>query len=172
MQQLLQRRRIDARQRLGFRDQSFFGHVDGDANGRPRRPFARPRLQQPEPSRLDGELDVLHLAIMVLEPLGDVLQFLKGHGHRDIHRRMRGIRRTAPRQRMRRTGAADNVLALRIGQILAKEMVLAGRRIAGECDAGRRSLAHVSEHHGLDRDRSSPVFRDPVQGAKAAWHRQ
>src|SRR5258706_835 len=64
-----------------------------------------------------------------------------------------------------RWDARDHVLALGIDQDLAVEPFLAGRGIARERHAGRRGLAHVSEHHGLHVDRGAPAFRDVVQAA-------
>jgi len=61
--------------------------------------------------------------------------------------------------------AGDHVLALGIHQILAVEVVLAGRRVAGKGDAGGAIVPHVAEHHGLDIDGRSPVRRDVVQPA-------
>ena len=58
-----------------------------------------------------------------------------------MHRR----RRESSPPRCRATG--DHVLALGVDQVLAVELVLAGRGIAGEGDAGGRILAHVAEHH-------------------------
>ena len=66
---------------------------------------------------------------------------------------------------LRRADAGDHVLALRIDQELAVERLLAGRRVAGEGDAGRRGLAHVAEHHGLHVDGGAPALGNVVQAA-------
>src|SRR5262249_4288103 len=47
----------------------------------------------------------------------------------------------------------------------AVERALAGRWIAREGNAGRRGLAQVAEHHGLNVDGRAPAFRDVVQAA-------
>ena len=44
-------------------------------------------------------------------------------------------------------------------------MLFAGRRIAGEGNAGGRCLAHVAEHHGLNVDGGAPAFGNVVQAA-------
>src|SRR6185369_3928985 len=48
---------------------------------------------------------------------------------------------------------------------LAVEIVLAGRRVARERDAGARVLAEVSVDHRADVDRRPHVARDAVQAA-------
>ena len=57
----------------------------------------------------------------------------------------------------------DDVLALRVAEVLAEEPRLARRRVAAEADARRRALAHVPEHHLDDVDRRPDVVRDPVR---------
>ena len=64
--------------------------------------------------------------------------------------------------RLGRVGAGDDVLALRVEQHVAIELGFAGRRIAGEGDAGRRVGPAVAEHHRLDRHRGAEVVRDPL----------
>ena len=62
-----------------------------------------------------------------------------------------------------RADARHHILALGIDQILAIELVGAGRRVAGEGDAGCAAVAHVAEHHRLHADGGAPVFGDIVQ---------
>ena len=88
-----------------------------------------------------------------------------GLGHRAFHRGLVGARRDARPlgDVLRRADAGHHVLALRVDEELAVELVLAGRGIAGEGDAGGGGLAHVAEHHGLHVDRRAPARRDGVQ---------
>ena len=58
--------------------------------------------------------------------------------------------------------ARDDVLALRVDEKLSVELLLTGRRIACEGDAGARVVAKISEHHGHDVDRRAEVFRNGV----------
>jgi hypothetical protein len=64
VQQLVERGRIDAQHRLLARDQAFLGHVDGDLQRRLGGALAVAGLQHPELAALDGELDVLHVAVV------------------------------------------------------------------------------------------------------------
>ena len=88
-----------------------------------------------------------------------------------FHRRLVGAGFLARRlgDFLRRADAGDDVLALRVDQEFAVELLLAGRRIAREGDAGRRGLAHIAEHHGLHVDRGAPAFRNIVQAAIGDW---
>src|SRR5260370_8173885 len=64
---------------------------------------------------------------------------------------------------LRRADAGDDILALRIDEVFAVELLHAGRRVAGEGDAGGAILATIAEHHRLDADRRAPARRDVVQ---------
>ena len=57
----------------------------------------------------------------------------------------------------RRADAGDDVLALRVHEELAVELLLAGRWIARERDAGAGIVAEVAEHHRHDVDRRAEV---------------
>jgi hypothetical protein len=122
-------------------------------------------LQDVEPALLDRELDILHVAIMAFQPVADVAELPEGLRHRLFHRRQvaAGLLARHLGQVLRRADAGDHVLALGVDQVLAVEGVLAGRRVAGEGDAGGAVVAHIAEHHGLDGHRRAPAGRDVVQ---------
>jgi hypothetical protein len=149
------------------RDQPLFGHVDRDLQRRLRRPLARARLEHPELALLHGELDVLHVAIMRLQDVEDVGELRVGLGQRFFHRERLGPGpfARARGQILRRADAGDDILALRIDEILAIISVLAGRGIARESDARRRGVAHIAEHHGLHVDGRAPFAGNAVQAA-------
>ena len=89
-------------------------------------------------------------------------------GHEAFERRHASTfepRRAASVKGCRRAQARHHVLALRIDQELAVKLVGAGRGIAREHDAGRASLAHIAEHHGLDGDGGAPIVGNVVQAA-------
>ena len=67
MQQLVERGRLDARHRLLLVDQALAHHVDGDLERRLGGALAVARLQHVELAALHGELDVLHVAVVLLE---------------------------------------------------------------------------------------------------------
>ena len=130
-----------------------------------RRALAVARLQHPQLARLDGELHVLHVAVVLLEDAVDADQLRISVRHGPFHRRLGGIGCLPRRLRdvLRRADAGDHVLALRIDEELAVELLLAGRRVAREGDAGGRGLAHVAEHHRLHVDGSAPRGREVVE---------
>ena len=145
-------RRVDALERLLAGDELLVRHVDGDLHGGRRRPLAGARLEHVERAALDRELEVLHVAVVALEALGDLLELRVHLGHLVAH--LADLRRGPD--------AGDDVLALRVGQVLAVDRSLAGVRVTGERDAGARVVAHVAEHHGHDVHRGAEVVRDLV----------
>ena len=167
MQQLIERQRIDAQHRFVLGDQAFVGEFDRDAQRRLGGALAGAGLQHPQLALLDREFEVLHVAVVALERVVDALELGIGLGQRRFHRRLvgAGLDARGLADFLRRADAGDHVLALRVDEEFAVELLLAGRRIAREGDAGRRGVAHIAEHHGLHVDRGAPAFRNIVQAA-------
>ena len=69
------------------------------------------------------------------------------------------------REVLRVAGAGDDVLALGVGQEVARGSRLSGSLVAAEGDAGARAVAAVAEDHLLDVDRGAPVVGDAVDPA-------
>ena len=77
-QQLRQRFGIDEQQRLFRRDDLFVREIGGDHDGRISGALAAARLQHVELLVLNGELEVLHVLVVLLEPRRDFAQLLVG----------------------------------------------------------------------------------------------
>ncbi len=162
MQQLVELGRLDAQHRIVLADQPLLHHVDGDLHRGPGGALAVAGLQHVELALLDGELDVLHVAVVVLEDAADLHQLLVALGHHLFHGR-EGAVAAGLVDRLRGADAGDHVLALGVDQELAVEVVLAGSRVAGEGDAGGAVVAHVAEDHRLNGDRGPPLGGDVVE---------
>ena len=67
MQKLIELLGRDAFHCRRFVDQFFVDHLDGDAHGRSATAFTGACLQHPELAALDGELAVLHVAVVLFE---------------------------------------------------------------------------------------------------------
>ena len=67
---------LDAEDGFFLRDQAFFHHLDGDANRGAPGALAVARLQHVQAAVLDGELEVLHVAIVLFQPRGDLAQLV------------------------------------------------------------------------------------------------
>ena len=65
-------------------------------------------------------------------------------------------------QRHRVADARDDVLALRVLEVVAVHALLAAAGVTGEGDAGARVRAQVAEHHRHDVDRGAEVGRNPL----------
>ena len=165
MQKLFEPGGIDARHRFLAGDHAFAGELDRDLERRLRGALAGAGLQHPQLALLDREFEILHVAVVVLEHALDAAKLRERLRQRFLHRRLVGACRLARSfgDLLRRADAGDNVLALRIDQEFAVELLLAGRGIAGEGDAGGRGLAHIAEHHRLHVDRGAPAFGNGVQ---------
>jgi hypothetical protein len=167
MEQLVKRQRIDARNRLLFGDQPVIDHLDGDPQRGLGGALAAAGLEHPQLALLDGEFEILHVAVMGLEAIADALELGENLRH---HLFERGLLRTGGNARplgqvLRGADPGNHVLALGIDQKLAVELLLAGRGIAGEGDAGGRILAHIAEHHRLHVDGGPPLGGNVVQPA-------
>src|ERR1700760_1107035 len=66
---------------------------------------------------------------------------------------------------VRGANSGDNILTLRINQVLAIKHFFARGWIAGERDAGGAAISAVSKHHGLGIDRGPPLVRNTVFAA-------
>ena len=158
-------------------DQLLLRHLDRDTHRGLGRALAVARLQHEELAALDGEFHVLHVAEMLFEPRRDFQQLAVDRGKAFLERGDACALRSSSLMPLalgpfapggqadlaRRANAGDHVLALRIGQKLAVDALLAGGRIAREGDAGRAVVAEVAEHHRLHGDRGAPVARDVVE---------
>jgi hypothetical protein len=151
-EELVHHARLDPPDGLLFRDDPLLDHVDGDLHGGRRGSLRRARLEHVEAAPLDRELEVLDVAVVMLQAVGDPLELVVdgGHRHAQLGDGLRG------------SNAGHHVLALGVGEVLAEEMLLAGVRVAGEGHPGPRVVAHVAEDHGHDVDGSAQVVGDLV----------
>ena len=114
--------------------------------------LAGARLQQVELPLLDRELDVLHVAVVRLEPVERRRQLGVRLGHLLLHRG----------DRLGRADPRDDVLALRVDEVLAVEDGLSRRRVAREAHARPGALALVAEDHLDDVHGRADVVGDLV----------
>ena len=134
--------------------QTFLHHVMGNAHIGKRGALAVARLQHPEFLALNGELKVLHITKALLQRLANLLELTKALGENLVLGHQRHCKRRA------HTG--DNILALRIDQVLAIEDILAIGRVAGECNTCGAVIAHVAIDHRLNIDSGTPLMRNLV----------
>ena len=143
--------RLDPADGLLRRDDALVDHVDRDPDGGGRGPLRVARLEHVQAAALDRELEVLDVAVVLLELPG------RCGGTR---RRPPGMSLLELADRRRRADAGDDVLALGVGEVLAEELVVAGVRVAGERHAGAGVVAHVAEDHRHDVHGRAEVVRD------------
>ena len=127
-------------------------HLDGDANRGGAGALAVAGLQHVERAVLDGELEILDVAVVIFQRGGDFLELVVD----------RGVPLLEVGDGVRRADAGDHVFALGVFEELAVEGLFAGGGIAGEADAGGGSFAEVAEDHGLDVDGGAEIVGDLV----------
>ena len=144
VQELVELRGIDTAHGLFAGDQAFLDHFDGDAQGGGGGTLAHAGLEHPELALLDGELDIAHIAVMVLERQEHALELLtcrlEARGGLEVGNGL-GV-----------ADAGDDVLTLGINQKVTVELFGAVGRITRKGDARRRGLALVAKGHGLHVD--------------------
>ena len=68
-------------------------------------------------------------------------------------------------KRVRCADTCNNVLALSVDKPLTIEQVLASGGVTGECNAGCRSVTHITEYHRLNVNGSTPIIRNTLDAA-------
>ena len=74
VQEVVDLRRVDARDRVVAVQQPLLDHRDGGSDRRGGRALGGSGLEQVQPTLLDRELDVLHVAVVLLEPIDRLLE--------------------------------------------------------------------------------------------------
>ena len=145
-QQLIELVWFDAPQCRFLIDNLRFDHVDGDPHSGEAGTLAGARLQHPELAVLNGEFDVLHVAVVVFERFAHAAQIGGRFGH---NARKFG-------NRFWRTDTRHNVLALSIDKELAIKSFFARRWIAREGYAGRAVITKIAKDHRLNVNCRAP----------------
>ena len=126
MQQRVKLLGVNRRERLRLVEQPLGDRVHGEAHGGLGRPLRAAGLEHVEPAVLDGELGVLHVAVVIFERAEDL-----GEPCVDIGQPV--LQRADVKRRPR---AGDHVLALRVRQIVARRLRRPGDLVAGEGHTG------------------------------------
>ena len=116
MEQLVELPRVDPGDGFLAADQAFVDHRDGRLQRCGRGALGRARLQEVELLVLDGELDVLHVAVVLLQTSHRVDELLE--------RRRQGVAHRL--DRLRRADPCDDILALRVREELPVQAALPG----------------------------------------------
>ena len=152
VQQHIERLRVDLHERFLLGDHALVDEVAGDLDGGGGGALAVTRLQHVELLVLDGELHVLHVAVVIFQDLADFLELLVHLGE-DFRHLGDGHGRT---------DARNDVFTLRVGEEFAHESLFARRGITRERNARAAVVAHVAERHHLHVDRGTPAVGDVV----------
>ena len=154
VQELVELRGIDAAHGLLTGDEALLDHLDSDAQSGGCGTLAHTGLEHPELTLLDGELDVAHVAVVILKRQEDTLKLftcrLEARGGLEVGNGL-GV-----------ADAGNDVLALGVDQKVTVELLGAVGRVARKGDTGRRGLALVAKRHGLHVDGGAELVRNTV----------
>ena len=154
VQELVELRWVNAAHGFLAGDEALLNHLDGDTQGGGGGALAHASLEHPELALLDGELDIAHVAIVVLERQEHALELLA-----------RGLKTRSSLEIGDGLGVADagnDVLTLSVDQKVAVELLGAVGRVARKGDAGRGGLALVAKGHRLDVDGGAELVGDAM----------
>ena len=152
MEELVERGGLHAHHRLFASDEAFVAHVDRDRDRSLRSALAGARLEQEELALLHRELEVLNVAVVLLQAAGDLAELAIDVGHALLERG----------DGLGRAHARHHVFTLGVLEVFAVEMILAGGGIAREAHARARGGPEIAEHHGLDVHGGPEVVGDAV----------
>jgi len=164
MKQFIQLSRCHPHHRFFRCNQFLLDHIDRHPHGRRPVPLANTALEDKQPAPLNGELDVLHIPIVLLQQVFNVNQFLIQFGHRLLERYQMFIvfRLRVGVDGGRCANTCHHIFPLSIDQIFTVKLVFTIARIAGKGHTGSGVFSHITEDHGLDVDRCTPVVRNTL----------
>ena len=155
VQERIEALRVDHGDSLFLGNHTLVNEIAGDLHRGGSRALTVAGLEHVEFLVLNGELHVLHVAVMVFEFSADIGKLLVCLRH-DLGQLVDGLRGT---------DAGNDVFALRVHQELAEQLLFAGRGVTGKRDACAGGIAGIAEDHGLDVDSSAPVGGNIVHAA-------
>ena len=155
VQQGIELLRLHAHDGLFAGDHALVDEVAGDLQRGGSGALAVTGLQHVELAVLDGELHILHVAVVVLEAVGNVGELVVDSGH--LLMQLGDL--------ARRADTGDDILALGVDEVFAEQRLLTGGRIAREGDAGAGLVVQIAEDHRLHVDGGAPGVGDVVHAA-------
>ena len=144
--------RVNPAQRLGAADEALLRHIHRRFDRRQGGALGGAGLQQIEAVLLDGELHILHIAVVAFQVAGQFQQFGRPFRHHGGERR----------QRLGGADAGHHIFALGVGEEFAIDAALAGGRVAGEQHAGAAGGAEVAIDHRHNGDGGAHIVVDAV----------
>jgi len=162
-QQLIHLIRVNPQESLFLADNAFPHHVDGGLEGGKSGALSGAGLEHPQLPSLDGEFNVLHVAIVAIQLGANALELAIDFRHLLFQGYFVAVTLLVLVDGFRGPDAGHHILTLGIHQILPVKDIFSRCRVTGEGHAGPAVFSHVAEHHGLDVDRGAHMLRNIVQ---------
>ena len=136
-------------------DKTFLHHLDSDAYCCVRSSLASACLQHEEFAVFNGELNVLHLLVVLLKLGADLHEMRESLREFNFHLR----------DRLGRSNTCNHIFALRVYEEVAVEHILASGVVARERNASTGICSHVAVRHRLHIDRGAVESGDAFDAA-------
>ena len=155
MEKCIKVTRVDHKNRFFVGNHTLINQIAGNFKSSLSGSLTVTGLEHEELAVFNGELHILHIAVVVFKSLANILKLLESLGEFFFH--FGNVHRS--------TNACNNVFALCVGEELTEKALSAGSRVAGERNACAAIVAHVAERHHLNVNGSTPRIRDIVIAA-------
>ena len=152
VQQGIQVSGIDHQNSLLLIDHTLVNQVASDLQSSLCSSLTVPALEHVQLLVLNGELHILHVTVVIFQGFANLDEFSVSLRELLLHLC----------DRHRSTNAGYNVLALCVDEELAHQLLFAGCRITGKCNAGTGLVVQVAEYHGHYVYCSTPGVGDIV----------
>ena len=136
-------------------DHAFVYQIAGNLDCSVSGTFTISGLQHEEFAVFDGELHILHVAVMLLQTMSNIAELIVYVRH-DVFEFI---------DVLWSTNTSNNVFALCVDKELTEQTVFTGCRVTGKCYAGTGSVAGVAEYHGLYVNSSAPGGWDIIHSS-------
>ena len=155
MEELIEVGAGDSVDRFFLADQALLNHLNCNANRSRSSSLTRSALEHEQLSVLNGELNVLHVLVVLLKLVHRIDELL-------VDSRILLFEFA---DRYGSSNTSDDVLALCVHQVFAKDFSSSDAWVAAESNASSAVVARVTVDHGLDVDGGADLIRDLLGSA-------
>ncbi len=154
VQKLIELSRVNARDSLVARNKTLIDHLDGNLECSSCRALTHTSLKHPQLALLNSELNVAHIAVMILERNKDLLKFASST--------LQAFSVLKVGDGLGITNTGNNVFALSIYQEVTIKLACTISRVTRKGNACGRGITLVAKDHNLYVNRGTKIVRDSM----------